>query len=88
MKVPSFGPSIPVPGSVYLLLHLSALVGIASLLHASFRPRLAASVISPLRFAITSPPSRCEEDFHLQTVKHCSAHRKMGSPKAPHVEQS
>jgi len=49
---------------------------LASLLHASFRPRLAASVISPLRFAITSRPSRCEEDFHLQTVKHCSAHRK------------
>ena len=43
---------------------------LASLLRASFRPRLAASVISPLRFAITSRPSRCEEDFHLQTVKH------------------
>ncbi len=40
----------------------------------SWRPRLAASVISPLRFAITSRPSRCEEDFHLQTVKHCSEH--------------
>src|SRR5438876_9834710 len=24
----------------------------------------------PLRFAITSPPSDCEEDFHLQAVKH------------------
>jgi hypothetical protein len=30
---------------------------LSSLLHASFRPRLAASVISPLRFAMTSPPS-------------------------------
>jgi len=49
---------------------------LASLLHASFRPRLAASVISPLRFAITSRPSRCEEDFHLQTVKHSSARKK------------
>jgi len=43
---------------------------LASLLCASFGPRLATSVISPLRFAITSRPSRCEEDFHLQTVKH------------------
>src|SRR5438132_10464901 len=42
----------------------------ASLLHASFRPRLAAGVISPLRFAITSRPSRCEEDLHLQAVEH------------------
>jgi hypothetical protein len=41
---------------------------LASLLRASFRPRLAASVISPLRFAITSRPSRCEEDLHLQAV--------------------
>src|SRR5260370_19826611 len=35
--------------------------------HASFRPRLAAQ---PLRFAITSPPSGCEEDFHLQAIEH------------------
>jgi hypothetical protein len=40
---------------------------LASLLHASFTPRLATT---PLRFAITSPPSGCEEDFHLQAVKH------------------
>jgi hypothetical protein len=33
------------------------------LLRASFRPRLAAT---PLRFAIASPPSGCEEDLHLQ----------------------
>src|SRR5205814_2630182 len=37
---------------------------------ASFRPRLTASVISRLRFAITSRPSRCEEDLHLIAVKH------------------
>src|ERR1700678_3950473 len=43
---------------------------LASLLHASFRPRLAASVISPLRFANPSPPSGWAEDFHLQTVEH------------------
>jgi len=43
---------------------------LASLLHASFGPRLAASVVSPLRFAITSPPSGCEEDLHLQAVEH------------------
>ena len=39
----------------------------ASLLHPSFRPRLATT---PLRFAITSPPSGCEQDFHLQAVQH------------------
>jgi hypothetical protein len=37
------------------------------LLHASFRPRLATT---PLRFAITSPPSGCEEDLHLQAIEH------------------
>ena len=26
--------------------------------------------VRPLRFAITSPPSGCEEDFHLPAVKH------------------
>ena len=40
---------------------------LASLLHASFRPHLA---MTPLRFAITSPPSGCEEDLHLQAVNH------------------
>jgi hypothetical protein len=55
---------------------------LASLLRASFRPRLAASVISPLRFAITSRPSRCEEDFHLLAVKHARHTRKRGgSPR-------
>src|SRR5947207_8207598 len=44
-------------------------IGSHLLLRASFRPRLAASVISPLRFAITSRPSRCEEDLHLLAVK-------------------
>src|SRR5262252_4699659 len=53
---------------------------IGSLLHASFRPRLAASVISPLRFAITSRPSRCEEDFHLPAVEHAWPHQKNLSP--------
>ncbi len=43
---------------------------LAPLLRASFRPRLAASVISPLRFAVTSRPSRCEEDLHLLAVDH------------------
>ena len=40
---------------------------LASLLHASFRPRL---TVRPLRFAITSPPSGCEEDLHLPAVDH------------------
>lgn len=46
---------------------------LASLLHASFRPRLATT---PLRFAITSPPSGCEEDFHLQAVVHARHTKK------------
>src|SRR5690349_25034538 len=53
------------PASYPVLVHR-----LASLLCASFRPRLAASVISPLRFAITSRPSRCEEDLHLLAVEH------------------
>jgi len=52
---------------------------LASLLRASFGPRLAASVVSPLRFAITSRPSRCEEDFHLQTVEHARHTNKKGA---------
>src|SRR5438128_9584855 len=39
-------------------------------LRASFRPRLAASVISPLRFANPSPPSGWVEDLHLLAVEH------------------
>jgi hypothetical protein len=37
------------------------------LLRASFGPHL---TVTPLRFAITSPPSGCEEDLHLQAVEH------------------
>src|SRR5271157_5853403 len=37
------------------------------LLHASSRPRLATT---PLRFAMTSPPSGCQKDFHLRAVEH------------------
>ncbi len=40
---------------------------VAALLHASFRPCLAAT---PLRFANPSPPSGWVEDFHLQAVDH------------------
>ena len=43
------------------------------LLHASFRPRLATT---PLRFAITSPPSGCEGDFHPQAVEHARHTKK------------
>jgi hypothetical protein len=46
---------------------------LAPLLHASFRPRL---TTTPLRFAITSPPSGCEEDFHLQAVEHARHTKK------------
>src|SRR5512140_479733 len=40
---------------------------VAALLHASFRPRLAAT---PLRFANTSPPSGCVRDLHPLAVEH------------------
>ena len=46
----------------------------AALLHASFRPRLAAT---PLRFANPSPPSGWVEDSHLQAVDH-ARHTKKG----------
>ena len=39
----------------------------AGLLHAAFRPRLAAT---PLRFANPSPPSGWIKDLHLQAVEH------------------
>jgi hypothetical protein len=45
------------------------------LLHASFRPRLAAT---PLRFANPSPPSGWVEDFHFQTAEH-ARHTTLGS---------
>src|SRR5919205_2171526 len=47
----------------------------AALLHASFRPRLAAT---PLRFANPSPPSGWVEDFHLQAVEHARHTQKRG----------
>src|SRR5207248_2431208 len=45
------------------------------LLHASFRPRLATT---PLRFAMTSPPSGCQGDFHPRAVEH--ARHTAGKP--------
>ena len=39
----------------------------APLLHAAFRPRL---TTTPWRFAMTSPPSGCQRDFHPQAVEH------------------
>src|SRR5664279_82995 len=46
---------------------------LAPLLHASFRPRL---TTTPLRFAIPSPPSGWEEDFHLPAVEHARHTKK------------
>jgi hypothetical protein len=40
-----------------------------------------ASRRQPLRFAITSPPSGCEEDFHLQAVNHARRTNKTPCPK-------
>lgn len=45
----------------------------AALLHASFRPHLAAT---PLRFANPSPPSGWIEDSHLQAVVHARHTKK------------
>jgi hypothetical protein len=53
---------------------------LAFLLHASFRPRLAAT---PLRFAITSPLSGCEEDLHLPAVEHARRTKKSASAVKP-----
>ena len=51
------------------------------LLHASFRPRLATT---PLRFAMTSPPSGCQGDFHPRAVEHARHTNKRGRwPKPP-----
>src|SRR6267378_7554546 len=64
------------PASYPVLVHR-----LATLLHASFRPRLAASVISPLRFAMTSPPSGCQRDFHPRAVEHARhTKRRLGMP--------
>ena len=51
----------------------------AALLHAFFRPHLAAT---PLRFASPSPSSGWTEDFHLQAVVHTRHTRKTSGPKA------
>jgi len=50
----------------------------ATLLHASFRPRLATT---PLRFANPSPPSGWIKDFHLQAVDH-ARHTANGSARS------
>jgi hypothetical protein len=47
------------------------------LLRASFRPRLATT---PLRFAITSPPSGCEGDLHPRVIEHARHTKKRPSP--------
>jgi len=69
-------PARPAPYASYpVLVHR-----LASLLHASFRPRLAAT---PLRFAITSPPSGCEGDLHPKAVKHARHTTKTPEAFAP-----
>ena len=50
----------------------------ATLLHASFRPRL---TTTPLRFANPSPPSGWIKDFHLQAVDH-ARHTANGSARS------
>ena len=48
------------------------------LLNASFRPRL---TTTPLRFAMTSPPSGCQKDFHPRAVEHARHNRDRGKPR-------
>ncbi len=55
----------------------------AALLHASFRPRLAAT---PLRFANPSPPSGWVKDLHLQALEH-ARHTAEGAPRR-HVQEN
>lgn len=65
----SFLPARPAePASYPVLVHQ-----VAVLLHASFRPRLAAT---PLRFANPSPSSGWVEDLHLRAVEHARHTRK------------
>lgn len=40
----------------------------------------------PLRFAITSPPSGCEEDLHLQAIEH-ARHTNTGTPRLRGVQR-
>ena len=67
-------PTRPAPYASYpVLVHR-----LVRLLHASFRPRLATT---PLRFAITSPPSGCEKDLHLRAVEHARHNRDRGKSR-------
>ena len=52
---------------------------VVTLLHASFRRRLAET---PLRFASTSPPSGCAGDLHPQAVEH-ARHTVAGTVRCP-----
>src|SRR3954471_22011769 len=58
---------------------------VAASLHASFRPRLAAT---PLRFARTSPPSGCAGDLHPQAVEHARHTTKPLRGRAPSATPS
>ena len=69
-------PARPAPYASYpVLVHR-----LASLLHASFRPHL---TMTPLRFAITSPPSGCEGDLHPQAVNHARRTKSEAGACAP-----
>ncbi len=55
-------------------------IGSCVLLHASFRPSVAGT---PLRFAMTSPPSGCQGDFHLRAVEHARHTNRSARPREP-----
>jgi hypothetical protein len=52
---------------IFLPIRISLTSRLECIFHASFRPCI---TTMPLRFAITSPPSGSEEDFHFQAVEH------------------
>jgi hypothetical protein len=56
---------------------------LARLLHASFSPSLAGA---PLRFAMTSLPSGCQQDFHRRSCRTCSAYKENAPQCLPRGE--
>jgi hypothetical protein len=55
---------------------------VAPLLHASFRPSVAET---PLRSAVTSPPSGCQADFHARAVEHARHTQQRPDRSGPRV---
>jgi len=63
--------------------HIRFCTSARSLLHASLRPRLATT---PLRFAITSPPSGCEKGFNFELSNMLGTTTKSPATRSPAVQ--